>query len=153
MRAWTDRACAVLRRLTVSRACWSALALSSGVVLDERGFIEVDETFQASEPSIYAIGDVIGRVQLTPVALAEGMTLARHLFSPDSYRPLNYDLIASAVFSLPNLASICLSEEEARERGHPLKIFQRSMRRTKLSLTEVQQRNLMKLLLDADSGQ
>ena len=126
---------------------------NTGVALDERGFIEVGETFQTAEPSIYAIGDVIGRVQLTPVALAEGMTLARHLFDPDSYRPLNYDLIASAVFSLPNLASIGLSEEEARERGHRLKIFQSSFRPTKLSLTDVQERTLMKLVVDADSDQ
>ncbi len=126
---------------------------NTAVTLDERGFVEVNETFQTREPSIFAIGDVIGRVQLTPVALAEGMTLARHLFNPESYRPLNYDLIASAVFSLPNLASIGLSEEQARERGHRLKIFQSSFRPTKLSLTDVTERTLMKLVVDADSDQ
>ncbi len=60
---------------------------NTGVALDDRGFIEVGETFQTAEPSIYAIGDVIGRVQLTPVALAEGMTLARHLFDPGQLSP------------------------------------------------------------------
>eukprot|EP01132_Coremiostelium_polycephalum_P020753 gene20753-24659_t len=55
---------------------------NTGVKLDKRGFVEVDELYQTAEPSILAIGDVIGRVQLTPVALAEGMAVARRLFKP-----------------------------------------------------------------------
>ncbi|MFO6384865.1 FAD-dependent oxidoreductase, partial [Pseudomonas aeruginosa] len=71
--------------------------------LTDKGFIAVDEHYQTSEPSILALGDVIGRVQLTPVALAEGMAVARRLFKPEEYRPVDYKLIPTAVFSLPNI--------------------------------------------------
>ncbi len=75
---------------------------NTGVKLTDKGFIAVDEHYQTSEPSILALGDVIGRVQLTPVALAEGMAVARRLFKPEEYRPVDYKLIPTAVFSLPN---------------------------------------------------
>ncbi|TWI50950.1 glutathione reductase (NADPH) [Pseudomonas duriflava] len=121
------------------------------VELDARGFVKVDELFQTTEPSVYAIGDVIGRVQLTPVALAEGMALARKLYQPQSYKPLNYDLIASAVYSLPNVGAVGLSEEQARKQGHKLKIFRTTFKPTKLSLTQETERTLMKLVVDADT--
>lgn len=124
---------------------------SVSVELDERGFIKVDETYRTSEQSIHAIGDVIGRVQLTPVALAEGMALARHLFRPDEYRPVDYRLIPTAVFSLPNIGTVGLSEDEARSAGHRVKIFESRFRPMKLTLTESQERTLMKLVVDADS--
>ena len=59
---------------------------NTAVKLTDKGFIAVDEHYQTSEPSILALGDVIGRVQLTPVALAEGMAVARRLFKPEEYR-------------------------------------------------------------------
>src|SRR3546814_9279971 len=71
------------------------------VTRNKRGFIEVDEDFRTQEPSIFAVGDVIGRVQLTPVALAEGTAVARQLFQPGACRKLDYDLIPTAVFCLP----------------------------------------------------
>jgi glutathione reductase (NADPH) len=83
----------------------------------DKGFIKVDEQYQTSEPSILALGDVIGRVQLTPVALAEGMAVARRLFKPEQYRPVDYKMIPTAVFSLPNIGTVGLTEEEAREPG------------------------------------
>ncbi|WP_312271087.1 glutathione-disulfide reductase [Pseudomonas sp.] len=122
-----------------------------GVELDERGFVKVDETFQTTEPSVYAIGDIIGRVQLTPVALAEAMTLARSLYKPESYKPLDYNLIASAVYSLPNVGTVGLSEEQAREKGYKLRIFQTTFKPTKLSLTNETERTLMKLVVDAET--
>jgi glutathione reductase (NADPH) len=121
------------------------------VKLDERGHIEVDEQFQTSTPSILAIGDVIGRVQLTPVALAEGMAVARRLFKPEQYRPLDYRMIPTAVFSLPNIGTVGLSEEQAVEAGHRVQIFESRFRPMKLTLTECQERTLMKLVVDADS--
>ena len=86
---------------------------NTAVELDDRGFIKVDEQYQTSTPSILAIGDVIGRVQLTPVALAEGMAVARRLFKADEYRPVDYRMIPTAVFSLPNIGTVGLSEEQA----------------------------------------
>ena len=124
---------------------------NTGVKLDKRGFVEVDDLYQSAEPSILAIGDVIGRVQLTPVALAEGMAVARRLFKPEQYRPVDYQMIPTAVFSLPNIGTVGLSEEQAIEAGHKVQIFESSFRPMKLTLTECLERTLMKLVVDADS--
>ncbi|ANI14982.1 glutathione-disulfide reductase [Pseudomonas citronellolis] len=123
------------------------------VALNDKGFVRVDEAYRTSEPSIRAIGDVIGRVQLTPVALAEGMAVARHLFRPEEYRPVDYKLIPTAVFSLPNIGTVGLTEDEARAAGHRVKLFESRFRALKLTLTESQEKNLMKLIVDADSDQ
>ena len=117
---------------------------------DDRGFIRVDNLYRTTDPYVLAIGDVIGRVQLTPVALAEGMAVARRLFRPEEYRPLSYELIPTAVFSLPNIGTVGLSEQQAREK-HRVKVFESRFRPMKLSLTESQERTLMKLVVDADS--
>ena len=124
---------------------------NTGVKLDKRGFVEVDDLYQSAEPSILAIGDVIGRVQLTPVALAEGMAVARRLFKPEQYRPVDYRMIPTAVFSLPNIGTVGLSEEQAIEDGHTVQIFESSFRPMKLTLTQCQERTLMKLVVDADT--
>ena len=124
---------------------------NTGVNLDKRGFVEVDELYQSADPSILAIGDVIGRVQLTPVALAEGMAVARRLFKPEQYRPVDYKMIATAVFSLPTIGTVGLSEEQAIEEGHKVQIFESSFRPMKLTLTDCQERTLMKLVVDADT--
>ncbi|AVJ22820.1 MULTISPECIES: glutathione-disulfide reductase [Pseudomonas] len=124
---------------------------NTGVKLDERGFIAVDDLYQTAEPSILAIGDVIGRVQLTPVALAEGMAVARRLFKPEQYRPVDYANIATAVFSLPNIGTVGLTEEDARKNGHNVQIFESRFRPMKLTLTDCQEKTLMKLVVDADT--
>ncbi|WP_460096119.1 glutathione-disulfide reductase [Pseudomonas sp. S3_C01] len=122
---------------------------TTGVTLDEKGFVQVNEKYETAEPSILAIGDVIGRVQLTPVALAEGMAVARRLFKPEQYRLVDYRMIPTAVFSLPNIGTVGLTEEQAREEGHEVEIFESRFRPMKLSLTECQERTLMKLVVDA----
>lgn len=128
---------------------------NAGVELDEHGYIRVDDGYQTTSPSVFAIGDVIGdtrgRAQLTPVALAEGMALARRLFRPKEYRPVDYNLIPTAVFSLPNIGTVGLSEEKARAQGRKLKIFESRFRPMKLTLTSSQERTLMKLIVDADT--
>lgn len=121
------------------------------VKLDKNGFVEVDDNYQSSEPSILAIGDVIGRVQLTPVALAEGMAVARRLFRPEDYRAVDYMHIPTAVFSLPNIGTVGLTEEEAKKAGHEVRIFESRFRPMKLTLTDNQERTLMKLVVDADT--
>ena len=120
------------------------------IELDERGFIRVDNLYRTTDPFVLAIGDVIGRVQLTPVALAEGMAVARRLFRPEEYRPLSYELIPTAVFCLPSIGTVGLSEQQAREK-HRVKVFESRFRPMKLSLTDSQERTLMKLVVDADS--
>jgi glutathione reductase (NADPH) len=122
---------------------------NAGVELDERGFIKVDEHYRCSAPSIFAIGDVIGRVQLTPVALAEGMAVARQLYRPDEYRKVDYSMIPTAVFSLPNIGTVGLTEEQAREQGYEVSVFESRFRPMKLTMTDSQERTLMKLVVDA----
>ncbi|WP_460146283.1 glutathione-disulfide reductase [Pseudomonas sp. H3_H08] len=124
---------------------------TTGVTLDEKGFVKVNEKYETTEPSILAIGDVIGRVQLTPVALAEGMAVARRLFKPEQYRLVDYRMIPTAVFSLPNIGTVGLTEEQAREEGHKVEIFESRFRPMKLSLTDCQERTLMKLVVDAQT--
>mgnify|MGYP003366476119 FL=1 len=124
---------------------------TTGVKLDKRGFVEVDDLYQTAEPSILAIGDVIGRVQLTPVALAEGMAVARRLFKPEQYRAVDYAMIPTAVFSLPNIGTVGLSEEQAVEDGHAVQVFESSFRPMKLTLTDCQERTFMKLVVDANT--
>jgi glutathione reductase (NADPH) len=121
------------------------------VKLDKNGFVAVDALYQTSEPSILALGDIIGGVQLTPVALAEGMAVARRLFRPEQYRPLDYAHIPTAVFSLPNIGTVGLTEEDARKAGHELKIFESRFRPMKLTLGDDQERTLMKLVVDANT--
>ncbi|RRV10767.1 glutathione-disulfide reductase [Pseudomonas sp. v388] len=121
------------------------------VKLDDKGYVEVNEHYESSEPSILAIGDVIGGVQLTPVALAEGMAVARRLYKPEQYRAVDYRHIPTAVFSLPNIGTVGLTEEEAVEAGHEVKIFESRFRPMKLTLTDDQERTLMKLVVDADT--
>lgn len=121
------------------------------VSLDKRGYVQVDELYQTTEPSIIAIGDMIGRVQLTPVALAEGMAVARRLFKPEQYRAVDYQLIPTAVFSLPNIGTVGLSEEQAKAEGFKVQVFESRFRPMQLSFSASQQKTLMKLVVDADS--
>ena len=122
---------------------------NTAVTVDEKGFVQVNEQYETTEPSILAIGDVIGRVQLTPVALAEGMAVARRLFKPEQYRLVDYRMIPTAVFSLPNIGTVGLTQEQAVEEGHEVQVFESRFRPMKLSLTDCQERTLMKLVVDA----
>lgn len=119
------------------------------VELNDRGYIDVNDNFETSEPSILALGDVIGRVQLTPVATAEGMAVARRLFKPEEYRPVDYRHIPTAVFSQPNIGTVGLTEEQALDNGHSVVIFESRFKPMKLTLTESSEQTLMKLVVDA----
>lgn len=145
-------ACDTIFYATGRRPMLDNLGLENTTVeLDERGYVRVDAQYQSTEPSILAIGDMIGRVQLTPVALAEGMAVARRLFKPEEYQPVDYQLIPTAVFSLPNIGTVGLSEEQARAAGHNLKVFESRFKPMQLSFSDSQQKTLMKLLVDADT--
>ncbi|PWE46884.1 glutathione-disulfide reductase [Pseudomonas prosekii] len=121
------------------------------VELTEAGYIDVNEHFETREPSILALGDVIGGVQLTPVATAEGMAVARRLFKPEQYRPVDYRHIPTAVFSQPNIGTVGLTEQQAVEQGHKVVVFESRFRPMKLTLTESSEQTLMKLVVDAES--
>ena len=98
------------------------------------GSIIVDDYFQTAEPSIYALGDVIGRVELTPVAIAEGMALTKTLVTGERTSQ-DYSNIPTAVFSQPNSASVGLTEEQAREQyADGLKVYRSRFRPMKETL-------------------
>ena len=107
---------------------------SVGVSLTAGGAALVDENFQTSVPSIHAIGDAVDRMQLTPVALAEGMVVAERLFGKGE-RKISYDNVATAIFSHPTVGTVGLSEAQARERGLEIAIYRSTFTPLKHTLT------------------
>ncbi|MEG0445181.1 MAG: FAD-dependent oxidoreductase, partial [Comamonas sp.] len=99
-----------------------------GVQCNDKGAIEVDEHFTTQVPSIHAVGDVIDRMALTPVALAEGTVLAHRLFGQGGKSAPDYALVPTAVFSHPHVGTVGLSEAQARERVGAVQIFQSTFR-------------------------
>ena len=120
------------------------------VDLTASGGIQVDEHYQTKEESIYALGDVIDREQLTPVAIAEAISLSNHLFG-EVERPVSYADIPTAVFCQPNLGTVGPTETEARKRFSNLQVFDTDFRPLKHTLTDNPERTLMKLLVDGDT--
>lgn len=124
----------------------------AGVELGKKGEIAVNDQFQTSAPSVYALGDVINRLQLTPVALAEAMTLVHNLYQPElPAKQMDYSNIATAVFCHPNIATVGLSEEQAREVFDQVEIYSAAFRPMKHTLSGSDERHLMKLVVDAAS--
>jgi len=120
-----------------------------GVKLDQVGAIIVDNTFQTNINSIYALGDVTNRNNLTPVALSEAMVLVDNLFG-NMRRTMDYDTIPSAVFSQPPIACVGLTEHEARELG-PVTIYKSAFRPMKYTLSGRDEKTVMKLVVDANT--
>lgn len=122
----------------------------SGVELTRNGSIIVDENFQTSVASVYALGDVIDRVALTPVALAEGMVLVDHLYGENS-KAVDYSDIPTAVFSQPPIGTVGLTQEQAVEQYANVKVYRSTFKPMKLTLGETEERIFMKLIVDGDS--
>ncbi len=120
----------------------------AGVELAAHGAVRVDALFQTRVPSIHAIGDCIDRMQLTPVALSEGMFVADRLFGRGE-RSVSYDNIPTAVFSHPNVATVGLTEGEARERHGDVRIYRSTFTPLREQLARTGGRVLMKLVVDA----
>ncbi|MDT8418832.1 MAG: glutathione-disulfide reductase [Desulfuromonadales bacterium] len=126
----------------------AALGLEkAGVITDPSGAVIVDNEFRTSVPSIFALGDVIDRIQLTPVALAEAMNLVNRLYR-NSDQPMDYDNIPTAVFSQPDIGTVGLTEEAARGKGYDVDIFRTEFRELKHALSGSAERALMKLVVD-----
>jgi glutathione reductase (NADPH) len=121
---------------------------AAGVKLDAAGAIVVDAYSKSSVDSIHAIGDVTNRLNLTPVATAEGMALARTLFRNEP-TATDHDNVPTAVFSDPNVATVGLSEERAREKHGRVDIYKTAFRALKLTLGAHEERTFMKLVVDA----
>ena len=121
-----------------------------GVGLAANGAVIVDEHLRSNVESIHALGDVIDRVHLTPVALAEAMALVDRLFG-DGLRTLDYALIPTAVFTHPSVATVGLSEQAARERFAAVRVFRSEFKALRHTLSGSTERTLMKLVVDAAS--
>jgi glutathione reductase (NADPH) len=121
-----------------------------GVTLAADGAVIVDKHSMSSVDSIHAVGDVTNRINLTPVATAEAMWLARTLFKGEP-TAVDHESVPTAVFANPNLATVGLSEEKARERYGAVDIYKTSFRALKLTLTDKHDRTFMKLVVDRAS--
>lgn len=119
-----------------------------GVKLGRGGAIEVDEYSQTAVPSIYAIGDVTDRVNLTPVAIREGMAFVETVFKGNP-TPVDHDLIPSAVFTQPELGTVGMTEEEARDKEE-VEIYCTSFRPMQSAFAEKTARVLMKLVVSKE---
>ena len=125
-----------------------------GVRQSASGAIEIDAHFATSVPGVYAIGDVVGRLELTPVALAEGMALVDHLFGPppgQAARTMDYAGIPTAVFTHPPIGTVGLTEQQAREQYGAIQVFRSDFKPLKHTLSGSSERTLVKLIVDAAS--
>ena len=120
------------------------------VTLNDDGTIAVDEHFRTSEPSIFALGDVTGGMELTPVALAEGMAFARREFDKQAASP-EYDFIPTAVFCQPNIGTVGFTEEEARAKFGDIELYKSSFKPMKHTISGRDERSFMKLIVDKAS--
>jgi glutathione reductase (NADPH) len=118
-----------------------------GVALTPHAAVKVDRYSRSSVPSIYAIGDVTNRRNLTPVAIREGHAFADTVYG-NTKTAVDYDNIPSAVFSQPELGAVGLSEEDARSRFDKIEIFKTNFRPMKHTLSGRDERTLMKLIVD-----
>lgn len=123
---------------------------AAGVARSPHGGIVVDDQYRTSAPSVLAVGDVTARIQLTPVALAEAMVVVDQLFG-DGARRMDYGCIPTAVFTHPNVATVGLTEQQARERHGAVRVFRTDFLPLRNTLGGASGRVLMKLLVDAAS--
>jgi len=117
------------------------------VELDDYGFIRVNDYFQTDEPSIYALGDLIGGPQLTPVAIAQAMAFVQGQFG-EKVRSPDYEFIPTAVFSQPTVGTVGLTESEARERHADVSIYRSEFKPMKHTLSKREERSMMKLVVE-----
>ena len=117
-----------------------------GVKLGANGAIVVDDYFRTSVPGILAIGDVIDRMQLTPVAIAEGMCVAHNLFGTGAKRKQDYTNVPTAVFCQPNIGTVGLTESQAAAAG-PVRVFETAFRAMKHTLSGRGERMFMKMIV------
>lgn len=123
-----------------------------GVELDKDGAIKVDETNQSSVPSIYAVGDVTNRIQLTPVAIREGQAFADSIFGGNP-TVVDYANVPSAVFSHPPIGAVGMTEAEARNKLGSIRVYTSDFRAMKNVLAGRNERALYKMIVNAATDQ
>ena len=121
---------------------------AAGVELTERGFIQVDEYQNTTIPGIYALGDVSGEKELTPVAIKAGRTLAERLFNGKTVAKMDYELIPTVVFSHPAIGSIGLTQEQAEAKygAENIKVYQSTFAGMYSAITVHRQMTKLKLI-------
>ena len=120
---------------------------NAGVELGAKGEIKVDAYSKTNIDSIYAVGDVTARAELTPVAIREGAAFAETVFN-DNPLAVDHSIIPTAVFSQPSIGTVGLGEEAAREAGHEIDVYAASFRPMKNTLSGNPEKTLMKLIVD-----
>jgi glutathione reductase (NADPH) len=125
---------------------------AAGVELGEKGKIKVDADNRTSVPSIFAVGDVTDRIQLTPVAIREGQAFADTFFGNKPHQ-VDYNCVPSAVFSHPPLAGVGMTEGQAREKLGQVKTYTSDFRAMKNVLAGRNERSLYKLVVDGSTDQ
>ncbi len=121
-----------------------------GIKCGVNGNVIVGEYSRTSVENIYAIGDVTGRMELTPVAIHEAMCFVKTVFEDNPTAP-DHELVATAVFTQPEIGTVGMSEEKALEFGHAIDIYKTSFRPLKHALTGRDEKTLMKLVVDSVS--
>jgi len=118
-----------------------------GIITTDKGTIAVNEKFQTNISNVYALGDVTGGIELTPVALAEAMVLVNHWFG-DGKKRMDYELIPTAVFTQPNVGTIGLTEHQALQKHGDISIYRSEFKPMKHTLSGSDERSFMKLIVD-----
>ena len=119
-----------------------------GIETTAQGTIAVNHKFQTNVPNIYALGDVTGGIELTPVALAEAMVLVNHWYG-DGAKEMDYDLIPTAVFTQPNIGTIGLTEDQALDQHGEITVYRSDFKPMKHTLSGSDERSFMKLIVDS----
>lgn len=122
-----------------------------GVALHGNGSIKVNGDYRTSVASIYALGDVSNRINLTPVATAEAMAFVSQCYTGQP-KPVDYDNIPTAVFGQPNIGTVGLTEAEARKRHGDIDVYRSTFTPMKHSLSGLGEKNLLKMLVNRQDG-
>ena len=125
---------------------------NAGVKLDDKGAVIVDQWSKTNVDSIYAVGDVTNRMQLTPVAIREGQAFADTMFG-DNPHQVDYENVPSAVFSHPPMAGVGMTESQAKETLGSVKIYTSDFRAMKNVLANRNERGLYKMICNGETGQ
>jgi glutathione reductase (NADPH) len=118
-----------------------------GIETDNNGAVKINQGLQTSVENVYAVGDVTDHVQLTPVAIKEGMAFADTVYGGKPWH-MSYQAIPTAVFSQPPVGTVGLSEEEARAKGGDVEIYKSTFKPMRHTLSGRDEKTLMKLIVD-----